>query len=1407
VGEFGAANVYIASSNDTSSNKSPFSFSEKKDIATKMFGVPASKFIKVNNPYRPTEILRKYDGKTIAYIAAVGEKDATRLQGKYFKPYRGKAGYGYDEIGYTYPIPAEANPISGTDVRNGLGSNDKEKAKKFFLKAYPRFDKEIFKMITSKLSEGFPGGIGVGLTLPGGYINGAPTGSVDETNNTKPSYEMRPEPKPTRHQIEHPSDEPDWYKTNELYSPIDEVIERYITNQMFEEFAKEYFKEESEAEKMGLKHLGGGYYGKDEKGTATHKSDNGKIRTLTPKEADAVKKKQMAKGPSDAPINQPNPSQPGQPVKKDQTAQGKIDKVKDEPSDKKAGDAPTQEVPPEQKLSGAELKTNAEKSGIDKIKEKAEKVAKEAKAKCDAIIKDFTEEEQHDVHETTNKHSETRKSWGQRIGDFISKLPKNIAEKVYEVAKEKYHQLKNTGRGLKSLALSTMYTGKPQFGWFKDKDGQYKHSKHEAERQKKACISTLKDVAIIGASVVAGAAVAGASGAAVAGKGVGGIIHAATHGAAHSVSSVGGFAAHAAIDFAKHCGLEAVGLAAGAGHGEAVVGATGMGLGHMALKGMGLMEEEVDETKAQGDMFMKLVADVVKKMENFEPTPQQLLKTLESYKKQREVSKLQNFTQGLNENISESKQQSIQHFVEFATKRLKLKENPKISLVAGKEYGNVKSSLGGFDPMTKEIYVATENRLTADILRTIAHEMVHRKQDELGLVRNPTKDGADGSPIENQAHAVAGILMREYGRINKQIYNEDININVDKGDTVLMGKFKNKKVVVKDLGKDGHGMPTINGKVATTFRMGEKGQNIFDKDENINEMGNKDIHFINIIKLYRNATFRKRINAYLFGRANMPANPNMVARALRNMGYDEITQMEKELNIQPDLDEEIRNLYADVNTFIDNYLGEVSVNTANDAVPDGGYVPKGKKRKLDGADGVNKQEDWYTNGGYTQTDFPTADAIFGDDDGEERTITYSIKNLPDVDYVETDFIKEGLLLEGGAYGHMSHPFDDMDLTFGDLKNIISNALNGELGVVREKTDGQALAISWKNGRLIAARNKGHLQNAGANAMGIEGVASKFNGRGGLTDAYNYAMKDLSAAISSLSQKQREKIFGEGKNFMNIEVIWPTSVNVIPYGQALLVFHNCIEYDENGSAIGQVDGAENILAGMIKQVNADVQSKYTIQGPPITSIPKSDDLSSRQGKYISKLNRLQKEFNCDNSDTIAVYHQHWWENFIDENAPVKVDKLTKDALIRRWAFGNKSFRLNTISNPKLQKWAMDNDKVNVLKQQKENIRPFEEIFLGVGADVLEFVGSVLTVHPEKAIRSMKDKFKSVASQVRSGGDPSKIQKLKTELSRLNSLGGIDKIVASEGLVFFYAGKTYKLTGTFAPLNQILGIFYS
>ena len=1429
VGEFGSANVYIATSNDTSSDKSPFSFNEKKEIATKMFGVPSTKFVKVSNPYRPAEILKKYDGQTIAYIAAVGDKDATRLQGKYFKPYKGKAGYGYDEIGYTYPIPAEANPISGTDVRKGLGSNDKEKAKKFFLKAYPKFDKDIFKMITTKLNEGFPGGIGVGLDLPGGYINGAPTGSTNETlDAATDSAKYRYEPHPTRHEREHPSDEPDWHKKNDPYDPISELLGREAANAMFEDFVKQYFGE------AGNKALDVDISYTDSKGQPKKIKARNALRL--PKDHPAHIQAAKIAGPDDAPANEPKkkeepgkaaqkaaqPAQPGQPTKKDQTAQGKADKEKPEAGAGKPGekaDAP----PPEQKLSGAELKSSAEKPTVDPKE-------KEVKKQLDKEIGQLSKEDQSAAKELNDPNSETRKSTAKNIGDWFKKK----GEGLWDGAKHWAHEKKEMVTGSVDSVKSIINTGK--LGAVKNKEtGKYEYNKEEHHKQKHALKHLAKDVALLGASMIGAAAVGGAIGGGIAAAKAAGAAHVAghaaahgatqaashgigqaiAHGAAHGVTGLAhhgatGFAAHLGKDLVKHSFFETMGL--GGAHAAGATAAVGI-VGH-------LMEGEEDGGNVK--FVDNIVSKTLEKMSTYQMSNQQMLDSIQRYNKQQPKKDLENL---LKENISESKKKSIQHFIEWATGRLKLQEQPKITLLTGREYSEAKTSLGGYNPMSKEIYVAIEGRLGADILRTIAHEMVHRKQDEMGLVKDEVKDGATGSPIENQAHAVAGILMREYGKINKQIYNESINIDVDKGDTVLMGKFKNKRVVVKDIGKDDYGMPTINGKKATTFRLGQKGQNIY-------EMGNKDVHFMNIIKLYRDSVFKKRINAYLFGKPNQN-NPTAVAKALRNMGYDDITQMEKELNIQPD-------------------LNEVSNNTQGDAEADGGYVPKGKKRVLDGQDGVNKSEEWYTNGGYTQTEFPKADAIFGDDEGEERTIKHSIKNLRDVEYVETDFLKEvidgntiecekcgwswdksdgndggeknpylchkcgfnnqptlseGLLLEGGAYGHMSHPFDDMDLTFGDLKNIISSALTGELGVVREKTDGQALAISWKNGRLIAARNKSHLQNAGAGAMGIEDVASKFGGRGGLTDAYNFAMKDLSAAISSLSEAQRKKIFNEGKCFMNLEVIWPTSVNVIPYGQALLVFHNTVCYDEKGTATGADGGAAGTLAGMIKQVNADVQSKYTIQGPPITSIPKSDDLSAKQGKYLSKLKKLQSEFGLSDTDNVADYHQSWWDWWITSNAPVKVDKLTKEALIRRWAFGDKGFRLNTISNPKLQEWAIQNDKVNVAKQQKDNIKPFEEIFLGVGADVLEFVGSVLTVHPEKAIRAMKQKFVSVANQVRSGGDPSKISKLKQELSRLNQLGGIDKIVASEGLVFFYGGKTYKLTGTFAPLNQILGIFYS
>ncbi len=737
----------------------------------------------------------------------------------------------------------------------------------------------------------------------------------------------------------------------------------------------------------------------------------------------------------------------------------------------------------------------------------------------------------------------------------------------------------------------------------------------------------------------------------------------------------------------------------------------------------------------------------------------------------------------------------------------------------------------------------------------------------------------------------------------KEYINEEIKLNVKVGDQILMGRFKNKKVTVKSIGKDEWGMPTINGKKAVTFRIPKKEQLKEISIQTLNNVERVETDdgtgpFASSWKQYHNQakTRANKIGHEVVDRptelkkekdlvnykemdprnqvTNFPimqepkntdtigkftarrAYTNWLGDALKYMkdlGWEEsLTTKEKQQRKQAELDGK-QNIKVvkeglisedEINEIVDEIMGEMGLpgGAGIGLSLSGGYIngapnPKDVKKlksKLDkdGSEEYTKvKEDKIPGGlakGMTLSDIAKHHNISVANIKQEFIKGYAVEREHTTDinvakeialdhlYEDPNYysklskietpLSEGLLLEGGAYGHMAHPFDiEMGLTFGDLKQIVVRALNGDLELAREKTDGQALAISWVNGRLVAARNKSHLKNKGEGAMTIGQVADKFAGRGGLTDAYNFAMQDLSKAISALSEPQRKKIFKDGACFMNLEVIYPTSVNVIPYNQPLLIFHGTFEYDKEGNIIGENQQAASILGGMIKQVNAHVQSKYTIQGPPMQKLPKSEHLSKLQGKYISMIAKLQSEFGLSDNDGVADYHQAWWTKFVEKGAK-KLDTQEKIGLVKRWAFNDKSFRINTIQDTKLRTWAEQIDKQDQQKISKQNLMRFEEIFLGVGAEVLSFMSSVLTANPESAKRQMVARLESTIQQVKASGDPKKIEKLKLELQRLNALGGFDKIVPNEGIVFVYGGNTYKLTGAFAPLNQILGIFF-
>jgi hypothetical protein len=1752
VSKFGASNVYIGTSDKSDGGKSPFNFKEKVVIMGKMFGIAPSKIVQVSNPYAPKEILSKFDGKTTAYIAAVGDKDASRLAGKYFKPYNGKTGYGYEEIGYTYIIPSESNPISGTDVRKWLSSDN---AEKLFLKAYPKFDKEIFKMITNKL---------IKEELAKGYPSKEDVKKIQKKNDD----------------IRSVATTDDSY----VYDPIAEQIAKLISET--DSFIDEYFLEEEPNPIMDKEIDYTAADGKKKKITV-----RGALRL--PKDHEAHIQATKMVGPDDAPANEPKgkaatqaakPAEPGQPVKKDQTAQGKADKAK-------GGDAESPEAPNPQKLNGAELKSSAE----DRVSK--ERKAEELKTALDNEVKSLNKDEQEFIqngeHKSGSKFMNSLKDGIKKVADT------KVVKAIGHVLQHKGEMIKGAWEGHKALASGQ------KIGSTKNKEtGEWEYSDEKRKEQVHHIKHFYKDMALLVGSVALGGGLAAGAKALAAGSGLGGAASATASGAVGAFThGVGGFAAHLGKDAIKHVALESMGI----GGTQAAVGGAGLAgvtMGLLEIRSLISEEEEMNSEK----YIQNIVNKMAEKMETFEMSDEQLLESIKSYKQGKnfgdlvkedinvDVDKGDTVLMGKfknkkvvvkdfgkddhgmptingkvattfrlgdkgqnvfkqDENINEiqkgffkgkmkiggqpvevevelvgvdnkdrnfitkvvgvdkkyqsklpigstlpiparvfrhggwvkikvpstfnevgvgdwhfkaimkmwdkassygrkkigaavcanpnankreverelrtfgyeditdasvklgllkeeipataqkkSKGRIIGEFIKFAKDRLRLISMPfNIKLVKDGEFATTFKSFGGFDPVNNDIFIYVTNRSTPDILRTLAHELVHLKQRQDGYIGGP-EDGATGSDVENEANAAAGILLRDFGKLNGNIYesvNEELKwqastlemcmndmvpltlpivkqlVEIRRTNAFHITDIDNLSKLVSLEGKSksisafnkvdsaagpasGKGMWTKGGilvllsgivlaeSISDLWSKPDKSgirwitpgnaiHNEFSKKNKIidfapqlkplkekweqskSDLTNQEKQYF--IKTYIDTAYKlmiankqyfqnKYLNSdYLYYNSDwneVILSKIKVEKIAVIQDSTEITGISPLKDYPKDVQEKYKELKQAHNQKVADFYLErqdnpndkskeridaikkkyknVEIITSKD-VPsfikkNGGYIRESVNEAINpevfrefmqacndaglnsfqifgmhvlvyiltlGATGAailsalgiaqlaKDANDTFNNWNAGRKLNPQkVKEIVKDfenkvnklEGGRKRffqgiinkmkkanpkdksslvSINKDLKYYADRYNLDNESINESLLLEGGAYGHMNHPFDiSMNLTFGDLKKIINNALDGKLGVVREKTDGQALAISWKNGRLIAARNKGHLANGGANALDMSALASKFGGRGALSDAYNFAMRDLSAAISGLGEKERQSIFKDGSAFCNLEVIYPQNANVIPYGQSLLVFHNVVEYDEKGNAVGSVKGAESKLASMIKQTNAHVQSQYTLQGPPITKLPTDEKLSSQKGKFNGMLSKLQSEFNLSDKAGIAEYHYSWWMKLIN-NSKKNLTKLEKEGLARRWAFDDKAFGIKSITDEDAKKWADGVDKDAKDKIMKGNIRKFEDIFLGVGAEVLSFMSSVLTAQPDKALQSIKASLESSISDIRNGGSEAQIKRLEKELQRLNAIGGFEKLVPNEGLVFFYKGNTYKLTGTFAPLNQILGIF--
>ena len=319
----------------------------------------------------------------------------------------------------------------------------------------------------------------------------------------------------------------------------------------------------------------------------------------------------------------------------------------------------------------------------------------------------------------------------------------------------------------------------------------------------------------------------------------------------------------------------------------------------------------------------------------------------------------------------------------------------------------------------------------------------------------------------------------------------------------------------------------------------------------------------------------------------------------------------------------------------------------------------------------------------------------------------------------------------------------------------------------------------------------------------------FKDRGDIERAFVGAGRDLEAALGALGPDDVRDMFREGEKFMSLEIIFPDTQNVIPYGKSVLVMHGTIAYDEAGNATAFDPQDGKVLADKIIKVGEHKQKMFGIQGPKTIVFSDKDTKKYEEAtkNFMGEIDRLASEFNLGDEDRVSEYYARWWSRELDkeaENAGVQLAPDVKKNLIMRFGFEEKGFRLASIPDPATKKWAAEYQNTKLKHAQKVAQNPFELLFLKVGAMSLQRVESFLSANSPGAVSQLKKELIDAMTSVKAEDQSAQAEKLQYEFDRLEKVG-IDKIVPTEGIVFMYKGSPYKFTGTFAPMNQLLGTF--
>lgn len=395
--------------------------------------------------------------------------------------------------------------------------------------------------------------------------------------------------------------------------------------------------------------------------------------------------------------------------------------------------------------------------------------------------------------------------------------------------------------------------------------------------------------------------------------------------------------------------------------------------------------------------------------------------------------------------------------------------------------------------------------------------------------------------------------------------------------------------------------------------------------------------------------------------------------------------------------------------------------------------------------------------------------------------------------------------EGGLGGHMSHLYEDLDLTFGDLKSIFRTlASHKNVIEISEKIDGQNIFFTFNPQfrEVRFARNNSHLKTGGMNR---EDIVAKWASNTKVQEAFLAAYDVLQTSISKIPVQKLIPIFGNGNNWYSAEIVTSINPNVINYDGDHIVLHKVsITVNDNGDIErNDITNEYSALVNLIDYIQEEFAKKnWKIHGAKLLKLFGAKKQQLTQG--FTMLKTLMDENGLNDRSTIGDFLAISVKNHLPEleHWPIEAVKALVDydagINIRR----NKVMELLNVAgipnDPKQIRELIGKSEPVI----KDSLRKLEKVLNVLASQVLAGLHSLLINNPNAEVERIR---KKVADAINSA-DTLNVDAHEKLKKYVEQLGGLENIKnAIEGIVFKWKGKTYKLTFPFNVVNQILGLY--